>query len=128
MKKLLFTIFVCSTLSAGMFDNVINPNGKPGLLTVSLSANPGAKLPITNWMTVNYNNIPTYSYELTDSELIETVGSNYLYWVETTYSGNQLAWLTSNNNYTTIYKSVKETKGSINHYSIEIHIPLWGNK
>ena len=71
MKKLLFTIFVCSTLSAGMFDNVINPNGKPGLLTVSLSAapkpltnfsnnqsswniNPGATLPVNNWMTVKY--------------------------------------------------------------------------
>ena len=48
MKKLLFTIFVCSTLSAGMFDNVINPNVKPGVLTLSLGVQPGMTLPITN--------------------------------------------------------------------------------
>jgi len=131
-----------------MFDNVINPNGKPGLLTVSLSAdpkllwivtnnqsswfiiNPGATLPITNWMTVKYKR---YSYiyntsELgkSESELLQTFGSKNNEKIDGSWY-----YLATTIDYTKIYNysiTETETQGSIDDISVEIHIPLWGNK
>jgi len=63
MKNLIFTIFICSILSAGMFDNVTNPNGKPGLATIgynTYNASFEAKLPITKFITIGFNQVPVY--------------------------------------------------------------------
>ena len=118
MKKLLFTIFVCSTLSAGLFSrfsNLENPNGEPFTLTVSTSINTyldhkasggyHCKLPISSLLSVNAGIYRDYRLSIAGRE----PGEHSHYSHQPDWEDGR-KWLQAQN---------------IRYYGMELHLPIY---
>ena len=73
IKSILFIIVVSTTMfgKGFNFDDIQNPNGKPGLLTISLNSTGieehysfGMIYPVTNWLTLKLKTHNTYDFIL----------------------------------------------------------------
>jgi len=77
--KLLFTILVCSTLSAGILDNkFLNTNMNAGLVSFGyspLDGTMGATWQVTKFLSVEFNQTPNYTYSLNENN----INTDYLY-------------------------------------------------
>ncbi len=128
-KSFLIGFLMVSSMYAGFFDKVENPNGTSGLLTIGYdveSKSPYATLPIFNFLTFKFQSGR-------DGYLINNLRSDYNY-----YEEGHLAWgnvdchvndcngnpdndavLLTTNDYIDLSKST---------FILEFHVPLWSKK
>ena len=117
IKSILFIIVVSTTMfgKGFNFDDIQNPNGKPGLLTISLNSTGieehysfGMIYPVTNWLTLKLKTHNTYDFILNSTN-------------------KGAVWINTNPQWTTahdLYHYNLERNSYVN-FIIDFHLPIY---